>query len=232
MKRTAIIAAVCALATSCNFIPKNIAAEIRDELDMEEIEASNTFVTRTYELDVFDRIECSFPCEIVYTQGPQSVKLYIPENLENRIVPEVKNGLLKVSATNRKMRKVKDVKLFVSTRSLKTLTLNGAVDFETEGDFATEDFYILANGASEIDIERIQTGTLNLEVNGAAEADINNIDCVKLNVSIRGAGECELSGRAKEAFVSVSGAANVDVSELQTEFFDSSVSGVGTIERR
>lgn len=230
MKRTAIIAAVCALAASCNFIPKNIAAEIRDELDMEEIEASNTFVTRTYELDVFDRIECSFPCEIIYTQGPQSVKLSVPDNIVNKIAVEVEDGLLKVYATSN-LRRVNDVKLFVSAMSLKAFTANGAVDFETKGEFVAENFKIVANGASEIDIERITAGTLTIDVNGAADADINNIDCVKLDVYIKGAGECDLSGRAKEAFVSVSGAANVDVSDLHAEVFINSVKGAGSIER-
>lgn len=234
MKRTAIIAAVCALAASCNFVPKNIAAEItkeiRDELDMEVIEASNTYITKTYELDVFDRIECSFPCELIYTQGPQSVKLSVPDNVVDKITVEVNDGLLKVYATGN-LRKVNDVKLFVSTMSLKAFTANGAVDFETKGDFVAESFKILANGASEIDVERITAGTLTLDVNGAADADISNIDCVKLDVYIKGAGDCELSGRAKEAFVSVSGAASVDVSDLYAEVFNKSVKGAGVIDR-
>lgn len=234
MKRTAIIAAVCALVASCNFVPKDIAAEIseelRDELDLEVVEASNTYVTKTYELDVFDRIECSFPCEIIYTQGPQSVKLSVPDNIVNKIAVEVEDGLLKVYATSN-LRRVNDVKLFVSAMSLKAFTANGAVDFETKGEFVAENFKIVANGASEIDIERITAGTLTIDVNGAADADINNIDCVKLDVYIKGAGECDLSGRAKEAFVSVSGAANVDVSDLHAEVFNKSVKGAGSIER-
>lgn len=234
MKRTAIIAAVCELVASCNFVPKDIAAEIteelRDELDLEVVEASNTYITKTYELDVFDRIECSFPCEIIYTQGPQSVELSIQDNIVNKIALEVKDGLLKVYSTGN-LRKVNDVKLYISTMSLKAFTANGAVDFETKGDFVTEGLHILANGASDIDIEKITAGTLTLDVNGAADTEINNIDCVKLNVYIKGAGECDLSGRAKDAYVSVAGAAKVDVSDLRAETFDSSVSGLGTIER-
>ena len=234
MKRTAIIAAVCALVASCNFVPKDIAAEIteelRDELDLEVVEASNTYITKTYELDVFDRIECSFPCEIIYTQGPQNVKLSVPDNIVNKIAVEVEDGLLKVYATS-KLRRVNDVKLFVSAMSLKAFTANGAVDFETKGEFVAENFKIVANGASEIDIERITAGTLTIDINGAADADINNIDCVKLDVYIKGAGECDLSGRAKDAYVSVAGAAKVDVSDLGAETFESSVSGLGTIER-
>lgn len=232
MKRIAIIAAACVIVASCNFIPKNIANEITEELreDMEVVEASNTYITKTYELDVFDRIECSFPCEIIYTQGPQSVKLSVPDNIVNKIAVEVEDGLLKVYATSN-LRRVNDVKLFVNAMSLKAFTANGAVDFETKGEFVAENFKIVANGASEIDIERITAGTLTIDVNGAADADINNIDCVKLDVYIKGAGECDLSGRAKEAFVSVSGAANVDVSDLHAEVFNKSVKGAGSIER-
>lgn len=235
MRIFAIMAVVCTFASSCNFVPGKVIREINDEiideLDMEVISASKTFITKTYEFENIDRIECSYPLEIIYTQGPQSVQLNGPDNVIETIQMKVENGLLKISSKQKKVRGSSDVKLYLSTQSLVGITANGAVDLETRGAFKTEKFNILANGASEIDIERIDVGNLTLDVNGSADAEISNIECINLNVMIKGAGDCELSGHTKEAFVSVMGAASVDVSDLRADVFNSSVKGAGVIER-
>ena len=235
MKRTIISAAFCAIITACNFSSSGAASvikeEIRDELDIEYGRGSQSYSTRTLELERFSSIECNFPCDIHYTQGPQSVELNASDNIIDKIDIKVVNGVLKIGTNANKVRNTGKTRLYISSETLKSFVGNGAVDFHSRGALNVEDFSILVNGASDIDIDNITASNIKLDVNGAAEAEIDRIDCIKLEVYIKGAGDCDLSGRAEDAFVSVSGAAKVDVSDLRASKFNSSVKGAGIIDR-
>lgn len=238
MKRMMMIAAVCAMAASCNFVPKSVAAaidervdEIKDELEFVESHDSRKYVTRSFDLEPFSAIECSFACDIYYSQGAQGVELSAAENIIDRIVIKVENGVLKIGSDGSRIRNAGQTKIYVSSETLKALQSNGAMDFETRGPLALEDFVIQVNGAADLEISDITASSIKLDINGAADAEIERMSCVKLEVYIKGAGDCELSGRADDAFVSVSGAGNVDVSDLRSTTFNSSVKGAGVIER-
>lgn len=238
MKRMLTIVAMCAVAASCNFVPQSVAAainqgvdEIKSELEFVDSHNSRNYSTRSFELDPFKAIECSFACDIYYVQGPQSVELKADERIIDKIIVKVENGVLIIKSDGSRIRNAGETNIYISSENLVALQGNGAMDFEAKGPLALQDFSIQVNGAADIEISNITASSIKLDINGAADAEIDNMACSKLEVYIKGAGDCELSGRADDAYISVSGAASVDASDLRSIKFNSSIKGAGVIER-
>ena len=72
---------------------------------------------------------------------------------------------------------------------------------------------------------------VRLLINGAGDIDIDKLDCKSLDIQIIGAGSCDVSGKAKDAKVLISGAGDIDLSELKAESFDSDIKGMGSIKK-
>lgn len=231
MRKITLFTIICSIVAACNFIPRSVASEIDVEYDTDAIVASDNYLTKNFEFATIEAIECSFPCDINYSQGSQNVELKAPDNVINNISLKLRNGVLVVSSEKR-IRKTGEVTLNISTEMLKSLVVNGAVDFESRGQLNLADLKLVVNGSADIDIDRVTAENISLEVNGAADAEISGMECKKLTVNINGAGDCELSGRAQDAYISVSGAASVDARDLHSQSFNSDVHGVGVVRRR
>lgn len=245
MKKILIIAAMVA-ATSCSFIRINdqaLSDAIRNGIadgnvivstnSGPRVTASRTTVTRSFDLEPFDRIQVDFACDVRYEEGEPSVQVTIPDNLEQYFKADVSGGRLYLRIEGVRLRNSGNSEVIVRTPVLRGIELNGAGDIEMDRGIVSDNLVITVNGAGDIDIDGADISeTLKVEVNGAGDIDIDKVECSKLVVAVNGAGDCEVSGHAGFADLSISGVGSINATELVADDMRSSVDGVGKVHRK
>jgi hypothetical protein len=168
-------------------------------------------VPEKYDINVgeYNEIKIEGNCEIQYYAAPSNtVTLEVQPNLREYFVVKVENGELIIRITKRISYSNKPPVLTVSTPTLNSLSIEGICTFNAN--------------------DKIKADTFNLEINGAgsgkAELDVN---CLKANMS--GAGSFELSGKADNAEIELSGAGELKAFLLQIREASVDFSGAGAI---
>ena len=131
--------------------------------------------------------------------------------IRDRIVTEVKNGILEIYFKEKGMKWTKDRKLkaYVSFKTLDKLNASGASD-------------IYANGV-------IKSNSLNLTLSGSSDFK-GAVDVQELSINQSGSSDSHISGRADKLNVMVSGASDVKGYDLVTEYCNANASGASDIQ--
>lgn len=115
-----------------------------------------------------------------------------------------------------------------------SINVSGAGDIDIEGIIA-RNFSSIANGAADIDIKALKADNAMFRISGAGDIDVNLIDvkytkfqtsgagdidadfkdCGTADVFVSGAGDIELSGNLRQLNQNISGAGDIDVSDLK-----------------
>lgn len=230
MKHIKIIIATAALflLASCTFIRinRNLVSEEKISVPPGE-EVSQISDASVFTINV--------PADIKYVQTPGKPYLTImatPAIREQIVILQDGSGVTVKSRGNRIKGNVKDLDIRIGTSSLTELNINGAADFEIDGGLEAPHFTLNTNGASEVDIDRLMAGEINVNINGAADIDLKHVECDKINVTVNGAGDISIGGHASAAALSVNGAGEIDVRMLAADELVSDIHGLGRIKRR
>lgn len=232
MKKILIALAALAAFTSCNFVKVNgnSLSSIIGKVNI--YDASDNYVTKSYEVADFEGINCSIPCELIYTAGDTRVTVDGPDNVLDSLEISTEDGILNIKQGKSHFRKVKHIDVYVSSNVLRSLDVRGAVDFKALNGLAgAGDFSIGITGASDLEIRGIAADNINVRATGAADAVISGIDCKKICVIINGAGDCTLSGKADVADLTVNGAGDLDIRGLVATEVRSQIYGAGNIAK-
>src|ERR1043166_3385472 len=94
----------------------------------------------------------------------QSVKVDAPENVQNQIKTEVKDGILVIS-TEGNIKTDEDIKITVAMKTLNSLDISGAADVKSESQMNVDKLTIKTNGAGDIhlDVKRSEEHTSELQ---------------------------------------------------------------------
>lgn len=176
---------------------------------------NSDIVTCDYEGSVFDAIHCQGAYDVRYTVGECGVSLSAPEGLISHLTVDISDGVLTISPDVANIRNWKNVKVFVSSPSLRRLEIQGAIDFEAERVSSDSGFELRIEGAGDVDIDRLDAGDVSIYLAGAGDIDIDGILCNTLNAQADGASDMEISGKADHARFELNGAANLDVRGLK-----------------
>lgn len=199
----------------------------------------------------FTVVECTLPCDIKYTQGSESFKISAPQNVLDHLVVAVNEGKMKICLDKTKLFNFEDVKVWVSSKMLSEIIINGTIDFEAESGIKTDTFKanlngasdlkivglyaksasITSNGSAEIDIENAYCGKLETKINGTGDCEIEGLECEKLEVTVNGAGGSKIEGHAKEAKLTINGVGGINAKKLKADFMSTAVNGIGSISR-
>ena len=234
-----LAAAALLLLPSCRFI--RLSDELKERIEEngitwmgekagESFTASDMIATRSDIPGVYHALNCSLPCDIVYTPGDCGITLHGPDNVLDKITVINENGTLSIRLDAR-VQNLKNLQVELQSPVLERLTCNGAVNFKAPEGITALDFTTTVNGAGDIDIRGLKAASATITVNGAGDADIAGIDCEKLSVSINGAGDATLAGRTDLADLTISGAGDIDARQLACGHLNSKVRGVGSIRK-
>ncbi|MDR1611092.1 MAG: DUF2807 domain-containing protein, partial [Candidatus Symbiothrix sp.] len=208
------------------------------------------------EVSTFRKIQVSAGIDVYFTQGKtQSVRVKTENVDENNVVTEVKNKTLVVKMKDRKgfsfgINK-KSIKVYVSAPVLEGLSTSGGSDFYAD-DLKSEKFDIASSGGSDIHIKNLAvSGNIGISTSGGSDCNIKNLKTntcklaasggsdIKIGIEASGdllvvasgASDIELSGKVNSASVSASGAADIDVRNLEYKQIDSKSSGGADIRK-
>lgn len=188
-------------------------------------------ITRRLDLKDFNKIEMNGAYDLEYTQGPYSVTLIIPKEVEDNISVGVTDSLLKVEDTRAKFTtRTRKITARISAPVLSLLRTSGAVNVDIKNIDVTN-LYVESNGAGDIDItdSRINNGTIT--INGAGKLDSEKIQGETLTINVNGAGKVDVKGEYEHAFINLAGASFADISELKCNDMHTQSSGASKIEK-
>lgn len=240
MKRIMILAALATMAVSCNFVRVKEGAldklmnnnVVVGAIGYEEtVTASDSTVTRTYQVGTFSEIECNGAAEIYYTAADScSLEITLPESLVDVLKVSVDGDELCIGFKKTVKLNGKKVIVRITSPQMSSMDLSGAVKFIADTPVTAEKFSADVSGAADFDVKGIVADEICLDLSGAVEGEISGLKCVDLDVEVSGASNLKLSGSADKASVSISGAGSIDARELICQDIDTEVSGAGKIK--
>lgn len=222
--------AVCA----CNFI--TVDGKSLDEMISKSKKsrfiASKTIIEKTFDVEKFDRIDCSGSFDIDYSAGQHFLSISAPDNVMEHIIVEFENGCLKVKMDKSfRIINLQKIQMSVHCPKLNGVSISGAGDFKAVDGIRADDLDVKISGAGDFEANGIKAGNIRISISGAGDVDADNIDCKEVSAWISGAGDIELSGKAKTADIRISGAGDIDIRDLKADNTDTRISGAGKVYR-
>ncbi|MFO7873950.1 MAG: DUF2807 domain-containing protein [Bacteroidales bacterium] len=167
-------------------------------------------ITEERAAEGFTGLKVSSVFEVYVTQGETfSVMVEAPEEHMEHIETIVENNMLSIDYTQRRVRNLEDLKVYVT---------------------APEFYYLQASGASSIQTDdTLRNASLELRVTGASSIDVA-VDVEELTTKVNGASRINLRGKAAMHDLTVSGVSRVNAYDLTTH--TSYVKSSGTASAR
>lgn len=171
----------------------------------DEVIVTSDPVTEERPMADFKKIEAGGAFDLKLEQGDKNlVKITADANLMKNIITEVDNEILKIKLNKNTKGDFKEIEIHIIYKEINEIDLSGASEINGLNEIKTEKLTINLSGASEI--------KLNVNVND-------------LNTTIAGASEAYFKGIAQNHILSISGAADLDAFELETQKTDIKISG-------
>jgi hypothetical protein len=191
-------------------------------------------VERSFAVGDFDRIELAGAYDVtVHTGAKPGVKARGGENALDRLVVEVRNGVLVIEPRkghgfNWNWSRNGKVAIDVTVPSLRGAELSGAGDINIDN-VKGDRFDGGVNGAGDLTIERVEVGTLALGINGAGSATVRGGSAKSASFEVAGAGDIDAKGVASEtASVTIAGAGGARINAAKTAAVN--VMGAGDVD--
>lgn len=176
------------------------------------VRGNGTVVTENREAGTFDGVYISGNADLYVKQDSVfSIKVEADENLQEYIVTEVSDGILKIrSRDGVNLRPSRSIKVFVSGPSLDEFKASGACDIIGENKITNiERISIRLSGSSDVRMELMSP---------------------EVEAELSGAGSITLWGQTKNFTVDGSGSTDIKCFDLQAENTDVEISGAGDAE--
>lgn len=205
-------------------------------------------ITKTIRVEDFNKITVyGGALEVYYTQSDTtSLRVEVPERYQNRVGIKNEDGKLTISyesgaVSNRRYVSMAGgtssqggpLKVYVSSKTLRKVSISGAGDFYCKQPLQTDRLDMSISGAGDIEFSDVTAKRVEASIAGAGDitllarkADIDLsiagagdivgtlVDCGNVTTSIAGAGDITLKGNAKHADNTATGGATIDITGL------------------
>jgi hypothetical protein len=171
------------------------------------IHGSGKLVQNERNLGDFTGVEIASSANVYIRQGDKtSVKIEGDDNIVPDVTTDVRNGTLVISNKPGSYQHKLELKVFVTVKDLKVLTVTGSGDIKGETPFTISDLVLNIVGSSDI--------ILDLNAN-------------KIESNLAGSGDIVLSGSCKEHETNLAGSGNINATKLKSRKSDVHISGSG-----
>jgi len=186
-------------------------------------------ITRTEDIGRFTRLVITGNFDVLLTQADRySLKLEMDENLMDNVRITEEGNTLRIE-TRIHILGAREKNLYITTKDLEKLEVNGAIKLNTDSTLRVESLGILASGAVRLDMT-VEARQLKLDLAGASDCDI----CGKvseLRTQVSGVGDFDAFDLvASDVEIDMSGAGSARV--YATQQLDVSISGAGSVKYR
>lgn len=155
--------------------------------------------------------------QVFFTQGNKhTVKVQASKEAFDKLVIYVKENELYISSKNENiisevLASMQNVKVFVTSPSLREVSVTGAGTFTTSDQINVSHLDIDITGSGNVNFTgNIKTKTLDVELTGSGNVNIENLNSPKLNTTVTGSG-------------------NVNYANINVERAQSTITGTGNI---
>lgn len=175
------------------------------------VKGSGNVITKTLEIQPFTALQIGGIFDVYITQGSvESVKIEADDNLIDYVkVENIKDALVLNSECEVNIKQPYTMKIHVTVKDLKEITVNGIGDVQTEGSIRGNKLVVEDSGVGDV--------KLNLEY-----------DALELNYSA--VGNIMMSGNVKNAMIDYSGVGDMNAFELKVQNLELDHTGVGDTE--
>lgn len=173
--------------------------------------ASGGGPSETRDIDIVDvsSVRLATSGELVVRRGTTpSLTVTAGERTQDRLVSEVRDGVLVLDATGGFFGSVGDIRYELVVSGVGELVVSGSGD--VSGDDVTGD-------------------DLRVLIEGSGDVDLTRVDADDVRVSVEGSGNVDLGGRSRALSVGIAGSGDVDLEDLAVQDADVSIEGSGEV---
>lgn len=172
---------------------------------------SGRMETRTVDATGVRTVEFEGVGDLTITQGDdESLTVEAESDVIGRIVTAVRGDVLSIRLRNS----------FWRSGTIPTRGIHYRLTVRDLND-------VLLEGAGDVHIGKLNTGSLALELNGAGSVDVIDLDCDALVVRLQGAGSTTVSGKIGSQEVLVAGAGSFKAGDLASQTATIKITGAG-----
>ncbi|WP_346315982.1 head GIN domain-containing protein [Chitinophaga sp. YIM B06452] len=178
----------------------------------EGVSGSGNVIKETREVGPFRALEVSGSMDVYVSQGNSTT---VTLEGEDNILPEIElvteGDKLEIRfKRNMNIRTHRDVKVFLSAKTLEGVELSGSGDVELSGIF---------NSPAPVHISLAGSG----DIKGVFNAP-------EISMDLAGSGDIELKGETRDVRISLAGSGNCDAGSLLAETADVNIAGSGNVD--
>lgn len=249
MKTIATILATLMLGTSIAACNLNVDGSFMGK----PIKASDTFVTKEYKVNDFDKINLVGSGKVFFTQQPgaPAVSVVTSDNVAELLDVYVENGMLQLKIKKGySLNNIKKLDYTINAAALKEMNISGSGTIKLMNGLETDKLRLSVTGSGDMMVDNVNcTGDVTVSISGSGDIENSGLQCGDLKVSITGSGDIELKdinagdvdahisgsgdillkGKALKADYSVTGSGDIAADGLLTEEVKARTSGSGDI---
>lgn len=172
---------------------------------------SGELISQTRAVSGFDHIQIDGAGELIIIQGEtESLEIRAEDNIIDDLTSDVEGTTLVLGYRDNFLRS-----RIIPTERI-TYTLN-VMDLSE----------VKINGAVDMDMDSLETGSLSIDINGAGQVNIDQLLADDLTVTISGTATMEIEGLVTEQSITVDGAGNYKAGDLETKSTTIDINGLG-----
>jgi hypothetical protein len=213
MKKSVYLVLTALLCASCFHVNTNF----KGIGGMNTVKGEGPVISKSFDLKDFDAIVINGHADAVFTQSSTyEVTLSTQENIFDHMDIRVEGSTLVIETKDKVNIRAEKYDFVLQAPVLKSLTVNGASDFNIPSGLRTEgDLKIEVNGAGDLTFNQIECNTLSVQANGASDIDADSLKVNSMSILVNGAGDVRLSGTTESASFEVNGAGDIDARNLR-----------------
>ena len=171
-------------------------------------DGSKNVTTQTRNVATFDGLNVSGIFKVIFTQGePQSVKIETDDNLMDKVVTEVHNGVLEISTKGNHINNPTRMVAYITAKTLTSLKMSGVSKLTATNKLVAPKLKIDLSGASNVTLS----------------ANISNVNC-----NLSGTAKFDIEGSGDQLTADLSGTAKLTASKFEIKDAKVDASGVGS----
>ncbi len=175
------------------------------------VRGSGNLISETRSVSGFDAIKLDGTGRLIITQGTtESLEIEAEDNILDELTSEVQGKTLMLGFQDQPWRTTllptKGIVYRLTVKDLTGITINGAGDLE---------------------MDSLETDSLDMTLNGASQVKIKALNAEELSVEISGTGTITLGGAVSIQSVKIDGAGNYQAENLQTQSTMIDINGLG-----
>lgn len=175
------------------------------------VRGSGDVITESRTVSDFNNIELNGAGKLIITQSStESLEIEAEENIIDELMSDVQGDTLSLGYTSRFWRRS-----IIPNRTI--IYYLNVIDLDE----------ITLNGANELEIDTLDTTSLEITLNGAGRVDIDELLAQNLTVNVAGTGTATIAGQVESQEINIDGAGNYQAGDLQTQNTVIQIDGLG-----